>query len=143
MRTDAITAANRFGLGARSADISRIGSDPRGWLHEQLDAQAGTPELLSRYPDSASILLDLFESRNDPQTRKATRKRYRKLFRQELSDRLKVAISTSQPLTERLVLFWSNHFTVSSQKGITGPTAGAFEREAVRPNIFGDRKSVV
>jgi uncharacterized protein (DUF1800 family) len=39
---------------------------------------------------------------------------------------------------ERLVLFWSNHFCVSVAKGqITRATAGALEREAIRPHVFG------
>ncbi len=38
---------------------------------------------------------------------------------------------------ERMVLFWSNHFTVSRTKAIVGPALPAYEREAIRPHIFG------
>ena len=41
-------------------------------------------------------------------------------------------------MVERLVAFWSNHFAISLAKG--GPTrvsAGAFEREAIRPFVLG------
>ena len=38
---------------------------------------------------------------------------------------------------ERMTLFWSNHFTVSSKRFLVGPVAGAYEREAIRPHLFG------
>ncbi|PSC05453.1 hypothetical protein SLNSH_07625 [Alsobacter soli] len=39
---------------------------------------------------------------------------------------------------ERMVLFWSNHFAVSAAKGpVVRVLAGAFEREAIRPHVFG------
>ena len=39
---------------------------------------------------------------------------------------------------ERLVMFWMNHFAVSLKKDETvGIMAGAFEREAIRPHVFG------
>ncbi len=39
---------------------------------------------------------------------------------------------------ERMVMFWANHFAVSVKKSQPlAMTAGAFEREAIRPNIFG------
>ena len=39
--------------------------------------------------------------------------------------------------TTRLVKFWSNHFTVSSARPFIAPLAGAYEREAIHPHIFG------
>jgi uncharacterized protein (DUF1800 family) len=38
---------------------------------------------------------------------------------------------------ERLVHFWSNHFTVSAQKLQILPLVAAFERDAIRPHILG------
>jgi uncharacterized protein (DUF1800 family) len=39
---------------------------------------------------------------------------------------------------ERLAMFWANHFAVSAAKGINVRIlAGAFEREAIRPHVFG------
>ncbi len=46
-------------------------------------------------------------------------------------------IRTDLPFAERMVLFWSNHFTVSKTKWITGPVIPAYEREVIRPHIFG------
>ncbi|ESQ88115.1 DUF1800 domain-containing protein [Asticcacaulis benevestitus] len=39
---------------------------------------------------------------------------------------------------ERLVMFWANHFAVAVKKSQSvAITAGAYEREAIRPHIFG------
>ena len=39
---------------------------------------------------------------------------------------------------ERLVMFWMNHFAVSVKKNqLCAITTGAYEREAIRPHIFG------
>jgi uncharacterized protein (DUF1800 family) len=39
---------------------------------------------------------------------------------------------------ERLAIFWANHFAVAVSKGPgVRITAGAFEREAIRPHVFG------
>jgi len=39
---------------------------------------------------------------------------------------------------ERLVMFWMNHFAISVKKSqLCAITAGAYEREAIRPHIFG------
>jgi uncharacterized protein (DUF1800 family) len=55
----------------------------------------------------------------------------------EATARLIAQVQSRQPLRERLVAFWSNHFTVSiAQSTVTG-LAGAFEREAIRPHVTG------
>ena len=36
-----------------------------------------------------------------------------------------------------MALFWSNHFTVSRTRAIVGPAIPAYEREAIRPYVFG------
>ncbi|MDI7773934.1 DUF1800 family protein [Asticcacaulis sp. EMRT-3] len=39
---------------------------------------------------------------------------------------------------ERMVQFWANHFAVSTKKNqLVAITTGAFEREAIRPHVFG------
>ena len=46
-------------------------------------------------------------------------------------------VAADAPFAERMVLFWSNHFTVSRTKAIVGPILPAYEREAIRPHVFG------
>jgi uncharacterized protein (DUF1800 family) len=60
------------------------------------------------------------------------------IYRNEALARIRKAEEPAIGFGERLVLFWSNHFCVSVQKGqITRATAGSLEREAIRPNVFG------
>src|SRR6266567_1235614 len=61
-----------------------------------------------------------------------------KTFRAEALARLQRAVMADCGFTERLVVFWSNHFCISANKG--GPArmwAGSFEREAIRPHVLG------
>jgi uncharacterized protein (DUF1800 family) len=60
------------------------------------------------------------------------------IFRTEAMVRIGKAVEPALGLTERLVLFWSNHFCVAVGKGqIVRATAGALEREAIRPHVLG------
>ncbi|QOZ75033.1 hypothetical protein XH83_06020 [Bradyrhizobium sp. CCBAU 53351] len=61
-----------------------------------------------------------------------------KTFRAEALARLQRATLTTCGFTERLVVFWSNHFCISASKGeLARIWAGAFEREAIRPHVLG------
>ncbi len=61
-----------------------------------------------------------------------------KTFRAEALARLQRALIADCGFGERLVTFWSNHFCISAAKGQLGRIwAGAFEREAIRPHVFG------
>jgi uncharacterized protein (DUF1800 family) len=57
--------------------------------------------------------------------------------RDEIFARTRLATSTSQPFRERWTLFWANHFTVSTAKLQSSVLVGPFEREAIRPHVFG------
>jgi uncharacterized protein (DUF1800 family) len=46
-------------------------------------------------------------------------------------------------LVERLQLFWANHFTVSLTKGSARGLVGAFERDAIRPNLNGSFETLL
>jgi uncharacterized protein (DUF1800 family) len=61
-----------------------------------------------------------------------------KTFRAEALARLQRAVLSDCGVTERLVAFWSNHFCISANKGALARIwAGSFEREAIRPHVFG------
>lgn len=60
------------------------------------------------------------------------------IFRAESLARIRRAIEARSGFVERLVAFWSNHFCISANKsGFGRITAGAFEREAIRPHVLG------
>jgi uncharacterized protein (DUF1800 family) len=56
---------------------------------------------------------------------------------EEFLARAQLGASTPASFRERWTLFWANHFTVSATKQTSGIIAGAFEREAIRPHVFG------
>jgi len=61
-----------------------------------------------------------------------------KTYRAEALARLQRAMIADCGFSERLVTFWSNHFCISAGKGeLARIWAGSFEREAIRPHVFG------
>ena len=61
-----------------------------------------------------------------------------KTFRAEALARLQRAMIADCGFVERLVVFWSNHFCISANKGeLARIWAGSFEREAIRPHVLG------
>ena len=61
-----------------------------------------------------------------------------KTYRAEALARLQRAIMADCGFAERLVVFWSNHFCISANKGgLARMWAGSFEREAIRPYVLG------
>ncbi len=138
---EAAIAANRFGLGARPGELKQIASDPRGWLLAQIgSAPPITPAPLQDLASAEHLLAESRQARMDRRSgedRQSYGRLVREVYRSEMSQRAVVAATTDQPFRERLIWFWSNHFCVSTTRGSVRPVAGAFEREAIRPNVCG------
>jgi uncharacterized protein (DUF1800 family) len=61
-----------------------------------------------------------------------------KTYRNEALARIQRAMIADCGFVERLVVFWSNHFCISANKGALARIwAGSFEREAIRPYVLG------
>lgn len=59
-------------------------------------------------------------------------------LRTELPARLTRIADANPGLAERLVMFWTNHFSIEADNGgVIRTLAGPFEREAIRPHILG------
>jgi uncharacterized protein (DUF1800 family) len=134
-----LIATNRFGLGASPADIERAKENPKAWLKAQIESSTAMPSVFSDHPSSADVLHLSYKNRRikDEAKKKASNKKKRQRFNQSLRARLSHQVQTDQPFAERLVRFWSNHFTVSRTRGLIGPAIPAYENEAIRPFIFG------
>ncbi len=144
--TDAFVAANRFGLGpntlskavSSSGSMNKIKANPRDWLLSQISS---TPTFQNedKLEHSNTIIKQVLKLRGKTEeAKKAVRRVAMKNFKAETIARLHQAVISDQPLYERLVLFWSNHFTVSAtKKNIIRPIVGAYEREAIRPHVLG------
>ena len=140
---DGALACVRFGFGARPGEIETASRDPRGYLLGQIDP-LDPPD----FPDQAlvgskqafTIFIDRFaglRDSDDAAERDDARDQLRNLHLQELLARVRFGVETTRPLHERLVRFWSNHFTVAARNPQTTLLAGPFEREAIRPHILG------
>jgi uncharacterized protein (DUF1800 family) len=137
---DGAVAAGRFGLGARPGELGAIGRDARGWILDQINRPAPMPPALSGLPPSAEATAQFFGAvqGGTEDAKKLARQQLRELYIRECGARLRAAIDSDRPVIERLVHFWSNHFTVSiRQKAAVIGIAGAFEREAIRPHVLG------
>ena len=136
---ETLIATNRFGLGANPNDILKARSNPKKWLRDQITQDYRLPKTFSGLPTSRQLLKQAYLNRGtkDEDVKKANRKIRRRQFNKALQARLTHQIETTQPFAERLVMFWSNHFTVSRTRGIIGPAIPAYENEAIRPFIFG------
>jgi len=139
----AAIAVHRFGLGESSFDVAQ--PDPQAWLIAQIgpaDEPRGTG-LLSTTQALAHIKAETEKrrlARNPPPGMTAEQVlagHYREVTIADARSRLLTAATTRRPFAERLQLFWTNHFTVSLAKGSVRGLVGAFEREAIRPNIAG------
>lgn len=136
---NAYIAANRFGFGPRPGELARIGDDARGWLKAQIRRETPPPAAFEHLPVAADNVLEIANARRtDTQTYRATVERLSKAHvPAEFQARIEVMTHSETPFRERLVQFWSNHFTVSGEEPKVLPLAGAYEREAIRPHVFG------
>lgn len=60
------------------------------------------------------------------------------LFRQFINQKILRAIYTQNQLRELMTDFWFNHFNVSLSKNQCAVYVPAFERDVIRPNVFGN-----
>lgn len=162
MQADAaLTAVTRFGLGPKPGDIARIRSDPRGYVREQCfvadaavpndpalmdhetlretfrNAQLPFRELARELRNANDDNREMLQIERDALAQ-GRRDMRRSIQVAEIGGRFRHGANTDTPFVERLVLFWSNHFTVNFRMGIVmGVTTGLFEREAIRANVLG------
>src|SRR5918998_932634 len=135
-----LRALNGFGLGARIGERQRIG-DPRNWLRAQLHTAA--PVLSAPAEASSTAISDAVHAfRLVRQTRAGDRRQARlrlvQIAAAESRAALTERVTSERPFVERLVAFWSNHLCVSvGAKVLVAPLAGSYERDAIRPHVFG------
>jgi uncharacterized protein (DUF1800 family) len=124
----------RFGLGRWGNEISPV--DVRQWLVSQLDMP--DPALAGPGPSTANGIL--VGRRHEAAMRAGQDLKYgmAELFGEDMTASLQAAVTTDRPFRERLVWFWTNHFTISARAGnyVYG-LAGAYIREAIRPHVAG------
>jgi uncharacterized protein (DUF1800 family) len=139
-------AATRFGLGARPDEIAATRPDPVGYLKAQIRPE-GADQPQGQFESSPQALGDLRQLQMQRRDAKLTGdaadpvKQAAKIIRQgagqEFIARAALASQTEAAFRERWALFWFNHFTVGQKNLQTVVLVGPFEREAIRPHVFG------
>jgi uncharacterized protein (DUF1800 family) len=81
--------------------------------------------------NSAAVKMALKNARSGGRLARRTQ------YMEEMGARFAHGFTTDKPFAERIVRFWSNHFTISVQHRRVLMFAGDFEREAIRPHING------
>ena len=150
----AAIAANRFGLGAKPAELQAI-SDPPAWLLAQLKSAPPVLQGEGLEPSAVTLKRAIELRRQVAEERRRQRSMegpgdeaqvaaalklpsiYRPVYIDEAVARFSHAVNTDRPFLERLTQFWSNHFAVSVDKIVVLGLAGAMEREAIRPHVTG------
>lgn len=138
---ESLRALNRFGLGARIGEASKI-SDPRAWLGQQLRPEAALLETggLLSLSEIGEVLESqrMAQRKEDRQGMKTARRSARQVFVRESLALLKQRAVSETPFLERLVSFWSNHLCVSvrAKPGVLA-LAGHYERTVIRPHVLG------
>lgn len=160
----AALAAHRFGFGPRPGELDAIAGDPRGWVKSQIGRAAAPPAQIAALPSAEDDLLAFgrwlarrrlnngngarIEARAE--RRGMTKEELRRLSVEEdfienfrtrvtraVEARVEAALTSQTPVHERLVHFWSNHFTVSAAKPGAVAMPPSFEKEAIRPHVGG------
>src|SRR5512147_1817362 len=133
----AAVAAHRFGFGPRPGELRAIAGDPRGWVKSQLAPTRTLPPQIAALPAAEDDLLAFgrwlvqrrlangngarVEQRAERQgvtpeqmRQLSTEEDFIQTFRERVAAavgaRLEAAMTSDQPVHERLVHFWSNHF---------------------------------
>jgi len=133
---EAAIAANRFGFGARPGDLDTIAPNPKGWLQAQIK-QPAAPAGDMPLTRAGVALLSAIQSAPAMATQSPQQKEAFALRDRDRVAHIQAAITSDTPFRERLVKFWTNHFTVSYAQNYVMPFAGAYEAEAIRPNVTG------
>lgn len=130
---------NRFGLGPKQGELASVRNDPRGWLFDQLNNMGSyrSPAVLNL--DYRKIVSEFQQAKKnkEPKQKKNARKAIKKFGFQYIQQELMACQHTTHPLIERLVMFWSNHFTVSSRKQNVIPLIPDYVTHAIRGNLKG------
>lgn len=135
-RSPEAVALSRFGFGARPGDLEEVAKQGLdAWFESQLAApEEDPPELMMSLRRLDIMHLSAWELRDYPvdhivgQMQRATIQR---------------AAHSPWQLRERMVDFWSNHFSVFARKGLTAYRKATDDRDVIRKNALGSFPAMV
>ncbi len=104
-----------------------------GMMPGDQSAQAASPQVTPMSAETQAAFDARRESRRDLAQETA----------REFVARADLGATTPDGFAERWALFWANAFTVSATKFQSGVFIGPYEREAIRPHVFGPFEDLV
>lgn len=149
---EALHVVNRLSLGPAPGDVARVmamGID--AYIDEQLHPERlPEPAALTRRLAALELagaaqgdLVQRFrtitqENKDNSTTAKVNKQTFNRQLAEETgAARLLPALHSPRQLQEVMVDFWYNHFNVFSGKGLDHVLIASYEREAIRPFVFG------
>lgn len=167
----AAIASHRFGLGTRRDE--GLPQNPRDWLARQIEAFDPNPPALGGKRHSREAVaytadrlrrvrqarqetrqenamtpeqmaaMDAGDRSNVPSMVQEINREGRSGLREDMARKVNAALASETPFMERMVHFWSNHFSVSTTRPPMINIAGPMEFDAIRPNITGNFASLL
>lgn len=149
----AMTAFSRFGLGARKGDLAGM-TDPQAAVLAEISEAPAATSRNNQLPDSATLYGAVRQGQAERRSQRKASKESdgiaaeaagdssavspQRLLQAEVRQKLRTTKQVEIGYAERLVTFWSNHFAVEAGANqLVRGLAGSFEREAIRPHVFG------
>jgi uncharacterized protein (DUF1800 family) len=159
-REEALHVLNRLGFGPRPGDVERVAAMGvsryvEQQLHPERIADGAVEEKLRQLPTlsmSSAELFDRFERPLREAVRKAGGKeadaekvraslppesRPRRVIEELSAARIIRATDSNRQLDELMADFWLNHFNVFGGKGLDRVYLTSFERDVIRPRMWG------
>ena len=148
---DTALALSRFGLGAGADGIDAVSGDVRAALHDEIHHGALRVTSRDHLPPTHELLKEMLDLIN-LEHRQAAALQANPNLPLPVNDNVVATRSKAEidaryngtcmrpaiGFNERMTMFWANHFAVATAKSRTVRImTGAYEREAIRPNIFG------
>ncbi len=130
-----IALKQRKDTSAQAGELLRMIRNQRRKRQEYLEKAGAENEAMSGMADSSPAGRNAREEL-PPELRRAAVNGQQAL-REDIGLRTNLAIASDAPMMERLVHFWSNHFSVSVGKAGTPHQVGNHEFGAVRPHVLG------
>ncbi|HEX8612476.1 MAG TPA: DUF1800 domain-containing protein [Telluria sp.] len=149
---------NRIAFGPAPGDLERVTrSGVRAYIDSQLAPESiPLPSALSERLASletpnrsaGKTLAEFEEARRNardetPAAQELRRARVGRIARESAEARLLRAIQSPRQLEEVMVDFWFNHFNVAASKGNVQALVASYERDAIRPYVFGSFRQLL
>ncbi|EGF93394.1 hypothetical protein ABI_18340 [Asticcacaulis biprosthecium C19] len=141
MDFESALALSRFGLGSTAAGLQALPRPARDLILDEIDRGRVADPGHGSLPTSEALIAEgsgFFQARLKPGETKL-QSPVGPAVDAEVTARYHDTLMTPPVgFSERLVMFWMNHFAVSLDKGTAVHiSAGAYEREAIRPYVYG------